>query len=175
MYIMNTNMPDNNTRALTADIINQVYIDALADPSLLSKVDVDELLYTLDTNKTDYLENKSINSITDDIYISVKESCSNINTQQQICLKLVGYRLVEDLHELHKGKHVRWIRRNSTTLTNGGIVVDVKFLDNGTHVLCMNPMKRFIQYKYDDCITFQKLSSTELLILMVYEHATTIH
>lgn len=164
----------NRHTQLTAETINQVYQDALADPSLLSTLDVDELLSTLETNKNDYLENKTLNGITDDVYNCIRDIHVDNETQEQMCLKLVGYRLVEELHELHKGKHVRWIRHGSSNLTNGGIVVDIKFLDNGTHVLCMNSMKRFIQYKYDDCITFQKLSPTELLILMIYEHATTL-
>ena len=159
---------------LTAETINQVYQDALVDPSLLSTLDVDELLSTLETNKNDYLENKTLNGITNDVYNAIHDMRIDNETQEQMCLKLVGYRLVEELHELHKGKHVRWIRHGSSNLTNGGIVVDIKFLDNGTHVLCMNSMKRFIQYKYDDCITFQKLSPTELFILMIYEHATTL-
>jgi hypothetical protein len=34
----------------------------------------------------------------------------------------------------------------------------------------LNSQQRFIQYKFDDCLTFQKLSSEEQLILMAYEH-----
>jgi hypothetical protein len=66
---------------------------------------------------------------------------------------------------------VRWLRLASEPkLTNGGIVADIKFMDNGTHVLCKNVLGRFIQYKFDDCMTFQKLSVDEQLILMAYEH-----
>jgi hypothetical protein len=31
-------------------------------------------------------------------------------------------------------------------------------------------MNRFIQYRFDECLTFQKLSSEEELLLMAYEH-----
>ena len=44
----------------------------------------------------------------------------------------------------------------------------VKFLDNGTHILCKNGF-RFIQYKFDECITFQKLTNDEVMILKVKE------
>jgi len=169
---MDTNHAQYTQSQLTADDINQVYQDALRDPTLLSSINVDELLDSLETRKNDYLENKTLKTITDEIYNSICEVCTVQEEQEQMCLKLVGYRVVDELHELHKGKHVRWIRRHSPKLTNGGIVVDVKFLDNGTHVLCLNSAKRFIQYKYDDCITFQKLSPTESLIIMIYEHAT---
>ena len=112
--------------------------------------------------------------ITEEITEGICEICSEREIQQNICLKLVGYRMVDELHELHKGKHVRWVRRGTNKLTNGGIVVDIKFLDTGTHILCKNSMNRFIQYKYDECVTFQKMSSTEMLILMAYEHTNTL-
>ena len=163
-----------NPSELTADTIEQVYRDAINDPSLLSGLDVDELLDTLENETNDYLENKTLDGITDEIYEGVCEICDEKEIQEKICLKLVGYRMVDELHELHKGKHVRWLRRGTNKLTNGGIVVDIKFLDTGTHILCKNSMNRFIQYKYDDCITFQKLSSTEMLILMAYEHTNTL-
>jgi ABC-type molybdate transport system ATPase subunit len=58
---------------------------------------------------------------------------------------------------------------NNIKLTNGGIVTDIKFMNNETHILCMNSQRRFIQYKFDECLTFQKLSVEEQLILMAYE------
>ena len=90
----------------------------------------------------------------------------------EICNKLIGYRFVDEIHEIHKGKHVRWIRNTTQKLTNGGIVMDIKFLDNGTQILCMNSMHRFNQYKFDECLTFQKLSIEEQLILMAYDYMT---
>jgi len=163
-----------NPNELTADTIEQVYNDAINDPTLLSSLDIDELLDTLENETNDYLENKTLDGITEEIYKEVCEICDEQEIQEKICLKLVGYRMIDELHELHKGKHVRWIRRGTNKLTNGGIVVDIKFLDTGTHILCMNSMNRFIQYKYDDCVTFQKMSSTEMLILMAYEHTNTL-
>lgn len=151
--------------------INEIFENALQDPSLLSNIDIDELLGTLENSKNDYLENKTIDSVNNEIFEKIKDLELSIITKQQYCDKLIGYRLVDELHELHKGKHVRWLRYGKSSLTNGGIVVDIKFLDTGTHILCKNSMNRFIQYKYDDCITFQKLSPTELLILMAYDYA----
>ena len=54
-------------------------------------------------------------------------------------------------------------------LVKGGIVADIKFLENGTYILVKNSLNRFIQYKYDECITFQKLSVEELLLLNCME------
>jgi hypothetical protein len=165
----------DNTIKLTVDTINDVYEEALKDPSLLASLDVDDLLNSLENENNDYLENKTLKGITVEIHDIVQTVIEDRELQQKLCLKLVNYRLVDELHELHKGKHVRWIRRDTKKITNGGIVVDIKFLDTGTQVLCKNSMNRFIQYKYDQCITFQKLSATEQLILMAYEHAEKIN
>ena len=148
--------------------LQSVFENAKKDPSLLSTLDIDKLLETVENNKNDYLERKTTQSITNEIFDIANELDISEEETQKICSKLIGYRYVEEIHELHKGKHIRWIRTNSNKLTNGGILVDIKFLDNGTHVLCMNG-NRFIQYKFDECYTFQKMSVEEQLILMAYE------
>ena len=66
---------------------------------------------------------------------------------------------------------MRWIRKHNGKLTNGGIIVDIKFYETGTQILCMGNGKRFIQYKYDECFTFQKMSEAEQLVVMAYEYA----
>lgn len=149
----------------------EIFENALKDPTLLSTLDIEKLLETIDKERNDYLENKTTQGIIDDIFDKISELNLPSELSKKICDKLIGYRYVDEIHELHKGKHVRWIRtgQRDTTLTNGGIITDIKFLDNGTHVLCMNPSRRFIQYKFDDCLTFQKMSTEEQLILLAYE------
>lgn len=151
--------------------VNEIFENAMNDPTLFSTLDIENLLDSIQNVKNDYLENKTMKDVTKDVYDKVKELGVNSEKIAEICNKLIGYRHVDELHELHKGKHIRWIRLNGNgTLTNGGIVVNIKFLDNGTQVLCMNGGSRFIQYKFDECLTFQKLSIEEQLILMAYEN-----
>lgn len=149
--------------------INQIFEDALNDPSLLSTLDIDNLLESIETTKNDYLDNKTMSVISSEIQDNLDEIGLSKEEKEIVLVKLNGYRVVDEVHELHKGKMVRWIRNGTNKLTNGGIVTDIKFLDNGVHVLCMNSQRRFIQYKYDDCYTFQKMSIEEQLILMAYE------
>ena len=153
--------------------INQLFEDALKDPNLFSTIDIDNLLSKIETDKHDYLENKTMASITTEIYELISDQFHEIDKKKEICKKLTGYRYVDEINELHKGKHIRWIRNGTGTLTNGAIVVDIKFMDNGIHVMCKNGMNRFIQYKFDDCITFQKLSNEEQLIMMAYDYTNT--
>jgi hypothetical protein len=149
--------------------INQIFEDALTDPSLLSTLDIDNLLESIENTKNDYLDNKTTSDITSEIQDKLNEIGLSDDENEIIIVKLKEYRFVDEIHELHKGKMVRWIRNGTNRLTNGGIVTDIKFLDNGVHVLCMNSQRRFIQYKYDDCYTFQKMNVEEQLILMAYE------
>lgn len=149
--------------------INQIFEDALTDPSLLSTLDIDNLLESIENTKNDYLDNKTTSDITSEIQDKLNEIGLSDDEKEIIIVKLKEYRFVDEIHELHKGKLVRWIRNGTNRLTNGGIVTDIKFLDNGVHVLCMNSQRRFIQYKYDDCYTFQKMNVEEQLILMAYE------
>jgi hypothetical protein len=132
------------------------------DPTLSSTIDINALLQgngTIDDIIT-------LSEITDTIFEKIGELGLPQETTVELCGKLAGYQYIDEIHELQKGRHVRWIRQNASRLTNGGIIVDIKFLDNGTHVLCMNSQRRFIQYKFDDCLTFQKMTTEEQIVLL---------
>lgn len=81
--------------------------------------------------------------------------------------KLREYKYVDEICDLERGKYVRWIRIESPqkSLTNGGIITDIKFTESGVNILCKNSLNRFIQYKFEECLTFQKLSTDELIVL----------
>ena len=152
--------------------INQIFENVMADHSLLDTIDIEHLLDTIENEKNDSLENKTMDSVNVEIFEKINELNFKKEKKSEICKKLIGYRFVDEINELHKGKHVRWIRigNKEPDLTNGGLIVDIKFMDNGTQILCKNSMNRFIQYKFDECISFQKLSMDEQLILMAYEY-----
>ena len=157
---------------MDANQIQELFENARRDPELFSTINIEKLLESIESEKNDYLDGKTMKDVTKEIYDIIQGFSIDDDIKKGFCNKLIGYRHVDVLHELHKGKHVRWIRNtiSDPKLTNGGIVTDIKFLDNGTHVLCMNSLRKFIQYKFDDCFTFQKLSPEEQLILMAYEN-----
>lgn len=163
--------------------INAIFEQAKKDPSLFSTLDIETLLESVDNVKNDYLENKSMADINQEVHDCISELGLDTEIIENLCRKLIEYRYVDRISELHKGKHMRWLRLiNSATfrplpkeeikLTAGGILTNVEFLDNGTHVRCMGPGNRFIQYKFDDCLTFQKLTVEEQLILMAFQGST---
>ena len=148
--------------------INQIFENAMSDPTLLSTIDIDKMLDSLENDRNDYLENKTIESVTTEIYEKVNELIVPIETKRHYCKNLSEYRLVNDIHELHKGKQIKWIRPLTNKLVGGGIVENIKFLDNGTHVVVKTQSNKFIQIKFDDCWIFQKMLMQEQLILMAY-------
>ena len=111
-----------------------------------------------------------------DIYDTQNEIYNMLNTFQLISNqsvssiqdKLKKYRIINDVYQLHRGKHVRWIKKDDQThkLYVGGIVVDIKFYDNGTHILIFNKyLKRNFLMHFDKIHIFQKLSFEEEVIL----------
>ena len=165
--------PDNKfckRRGLVPAILQE----AKSDPTLQSTLDIENIIKSVNNVDVDYLGDRTLKDIAKEIYEAIQEVDLPKQTISSYCGKLVEYRLVDAIYQLHKGKHVRWIRianshaTASSQLTNGGIVVDIRFLDNGTHIICKNK-NRFIQYKFDDCITFQKLSQDEQLLLSCYD------
>ena len=163
------------------------------NPELQSTIDIPTLLLAAENVDMDDLGHRSLTDISQEIVQALQNIGLPTDKIREICGKLAEYRLTDQVFQIYKGRHVRWIRaggcrppatpclttsldlvggrRGATapcSLTNGGIVVDVKFLDNGTHILCKNGL-RFIQYKFDDCLTFQKLSVDEQMVLSCYD------
>ena len=155
--------------------INTMFENAMNDPTLLSTIDINKLLDTLENDKNDYLENKTIETVTKEIYSNINKLDISVEEKKRYCQLLTEYRLVNDIHELHKGKQIKWIRLSNNKLIGGGIVVNIKFLDNGTHVLVKNLLNKFIQIKFDDIWIFQKMTMQEQLILMAYGYVTGTH
>ena len=147
----------------------EIFEQALKDPQLRSTIDIDKLIESLEDERNNYLDNKSLNDINNDIFKIIDSNNIDVEKKKQYCEKLIGYYPIEHIYEIHKGKHIRWLRNGK--LTNGGITVDIKFTDKGTQILCMNSNKRFIQIKLDECKIFQKMNQTEQLIIMAYEYA----
>lgn len=150
--------------------INEIFETVRNDASLIANIDIEQLLKAVNSESTNYLDDKTLDDIIEENIRVIQGIIIDKKTSGAICDKLAGYRYIDNLSELHKGKHIRWIRLSDRTLTNGAIVFDIKFYDTGSQILCKNIRNRMMQIKFDDCLIFQKLSMGEQLILMAYEH-----
>jgi hypothetical protein len=151
-----------------ADIIKE----AQNDPELFSKIDTAKLLESLESVKNDFLENQTIDIISTNVFDSLVQLGVDKDILKIHCEKLVGYRYVDELHLLHKGKYVRWIRHDMPDkLVRGAVVVDIQFGDFGANILCRLVTGDYLKYRFDKCNTYQKLTDEEQLILTIYEQS----
>ena len=87
--------------------------------------------------------------------------------------KLQDYRYIDDLADIKYGAFIRWINitnPDKIKLTNGGVIIDVNFYEDGVQIKCKNNINRFFCIKFDDCLIFQKLTQQEKIILEIMEH-----
>jgi hypothetical protein len=152
--------------------IQAIFEEARRDPSLYSSLDIVALLNSVDTSRHAYLENQTTKTVLDDIYESLNGLTCTAPEKEILYSKLTEFRFVDDLTHIQMGKFIRWIRKDKTPfrLTNGGLVVNVKFSDSGAVIVCKCTGNRFTQFKMDECLCYQKLSTEELLLLMAYEN-----
>lgn len=145
--------------------------EAREDPTLLSKINVTKLLESIDSTKNDFLENQTTETISATVFDSiVRLPISDKKIIASHCEKLAGYRFVDELHLLHKGKYVRWIRHDAPEkIMKGAVVTDIQFGDFGANVLCRLMTGEFLRYRFDKCNTYQKLTEEEQLLLMFSE------
>lgn len=164
----------DDTAAANTISLEEVYERVQNDPS--TQVDPEWMntwLLNLDDeeNEYHYLDGKTLQTIQDE-----KDAIlSRFEARDKWRNALSMYRVVNDLQDLRLGNHIRWIRSKPNgdfLLTNGGILVQTKFLNKGAYVLCKNG-KQMMQYELDKCTTFQKMTAEEWVVLHVNASAST--
>lgn len=116
-----------------------------------------------------YLEGKTKKDLQEDIERTLSQIPLSESERQSYSNRLKDYRYVDEVPEFVVGKHIRWIKKDSLKLTNGGILTDIKFLENGIYLLCKMYGNRFHQYRLEDAYSFQKISPEELVVLIANE------
>jgi len=153
--------------------IQEIYNQALSDPSLLSTINIEELLENIESETTEYLEGKTLATISKTIR-TILESTGYFQNMDSIFDKLIGYRYVERVCEIRPGVYIRWIHPDKKRLESGGTVISVKICEKCVQVICKTVIGRHISFRFNECIVFQKLTTEEQLILMAYEHIENI-
>jgi hypothetical protein len=154
--------------------IETIFAGALKDPELFSTINIEDLLDSIDNEKSEYLENKTLKSVTHDVFVAVNRLNISTEKKEEFCRKLTGYLHVDEIRDIRKGRYIRWVREDShDTLARGSTVVNVKFVNDGTNIVCKNNYQTFIQIKFDQSVIFQKLTTEENLILMLNDYLET--
>ena len=135
------------------------------DEDLLKKAldnEKNEVILKLDTEKV----MKAKNDILEQLNFTKKDF-------KLIQKKLKNYRFIDDIKELHYGSYIRWISLktpDNIRLTNGGIVCDMKQVNDDIRIVCKNNMNRLFQLKMSENIIFQKVSDQERILLHVMDY-----
>ena len=156
---------------------NQLIQEANEDPSLQDTLNVDELLRA---NGSDD-EDETLEDIAVQIARALTMNSMGAADSPDVVStvhRLQKYRYVSHVDALICGRYIRWIRRrppqdetNLITLEKGGLLSDVKFLDNGVHLSALSPGTRYPRrIKYDNYLIFQRLTEDEMLVLFAKEN-----
>ena len=86
---------------------------------------------------------------------------------------LKNYRYIDEIKDLKYGSFLRWFnlqKDSNLKLVTGGVLCDIKIMDDGVHIVCKNFQNKYMQIRMDECIIFQKLSDQEQIILSAVEY-----
>lgn len=137
------------------------------------------------TGQYHYLEGKTKTDLQEDIETILNQVFLSNIERETFSKRLKEYRYIDEIPEFVVGRHIRWIQNPNSqsfspdkkpVLTNGGILTDIKFRDNGVYLLCKmydgsRRKTMFHQYKIEDYHSFQKISPEEWIILMANEYS----
>tara|TARA_B100000927_G_C16417406_1_gene449890 strand:+ start:437 stop:868 length:432 start_codon:yes stop_codon:yes gene_type:complete len=138
-----------------------------------NNLNIQELLSALENEEHSNLLNTSFEQIAKDKNDILQQLQLETELLKTYHNKLKSYRYIDELNDLKYGQYVRWINiknPESLKLTNGGIFLEIKLLDTGTHMIIKNNMNRIFQINMDQCIVFQKISDQEKIILLALKY-----
>ena len=135
--------------------------------------DVNKLLTAIDNDDNENflkLNKQLIQKYKNNILQQLQLSSETLKTYHK---KLKHYRYVEELTDIKYGNYIRWINIKNPEnlhLTNGGLIMDVIFFNDGVQIKCKNNQNRFFNIKFDECVIFQKLTDQERILLEIMEN-----
>jgi hypothetical protein len=135
-------------------------------------IDVNKLLLALDNDDNENflkLNKELIQKYKNDVLQKLQLKREELKDLHK---KLKKYRYIDDLSDIKYGSFIRWINIKDSSnlfLTNGCIITDINFYDDGVQIKCKNFKNQFFSIKYDECLIFQKLTQQEEIILNIIE------
>lgn len=138
-----------------------------------NELDMENLLKAVDSDENDYLLHLTTKKIQELNLNILTELGLPKNDTLDMLKQLSTYKYVDEIKELKYGRFIRWVPIKDPTklkMTKGGIICDIKVTDNGIQIVCKNFIHRHFQFKMDECLIFQRLSSQELVLLSALDH-----
>jgi hypothetical protein len=128
-------------------------------------LDIQNLLGALNDERNAFIDYENIAQIKNDILQNLRLPREELKA---LHVKLKMYRYVDNINELHYGRHIRWIslkNPESIRLTNGGMVCRMKVHKDNVHVTCKTNFNRLFQINMGEALMFQKLTAQEQVLM----------
>ena len=138
-----------------------------------TSLDITKLETALDNSTNESIMNFTTRKIMELNLQILQELNLDRKTNIEYLKKLKGYKYVDELTDLKHGAFIRWIPITNPEylpLNQCGMICDINITDDGVFIVCKNFMHRHYNFKMDDVLVFQKLSSQELIILSALDH-----
>ena len=138
-----------------------------------TSLDITKLETALDNSTNESIMNFTTKKIMELNLQILQELNLDRKTNIEYLKKLKGYKYVDELTDLKHGAFIRWIPITNPEylpLNQCGMICDINITDDGVFIVCKNFMHRHYNFKMDDVLVFQKLSSQELIILSALDH-----
>ena len=123
-----------------------------------------ENMMKLTTKKIEKIKHRALKQI-------VKLNNDLLKTYLQ---KLKDYMYVDSIDNLKEGSYLRWFDISDETrkkeLNTGGLLMEIKILDDEIHLVFKNFRNNYYTLKYDNLVTFQKLNTQELVVLLAMDY-----
>tara|TARA_B100001769_G_scaffold275318_1_gene277220 strand:- start:13460 stop:13891 length:432 start_codon:yes stop_codon:yes gene_type:complete len=136
-------------------------------------MDIAKLMKSLENEDNDCLMNLNTNTIK-----QIKnDMLQKLNLPREELKKLHKslnqYRYIDEIPDIKYGAYIRWINLNNPNkikLTNGGLICDIKIVNDDVIIVCKNKSNKFFQFKLNECFVFQKLSDQEKVLLSALDY-----
>ena len=140
---------------------------------MTNELNVDLLMKSLENDDNDCLMNldtKAIHKIKNDMLQKLNLPKDRLKYLHK---SLKQYRFIDEIPDIKYGSYVRWINLNNPdklTLTNGGLVCDIKISNDNVIIVCKNNFNRFFQLKLNECFIIQKITAQERVLLSALDY-----
>ena len=135
-------------------------------------MDINEIVKAAENDKNSHI----LNLTTTKIYNMKMNILNELKLSKiekiEIMKKIKNYRYVDQMNEFKQGGYIRWIDiRNpeELILSNTAIFTDFRINDDGISIVYNNFSKKKYEFKMEEAIIFQKLSSQEEILLKVMD------
>lgn len=138
-------------------------------------LDVDLLMKSLEREENDCLMNldtATIQQIKNDMLQKLQLPREKLKKMNKV---LKQYRFIDEIPDIKYGAYVRWINLTNSELklTTGGIICDIKIVNDDVLIVCRNTMGLFFQFKLNECLAFQKITDQENVLLSALDYLKT--